>query len=172
MYTGVDRFVLFVEAERARHIKRWRVAALLAALIAVLLTQTQWIPLRPGLGILLAGQMGVALALVSRNLNLSKHLDSRRNGAFGEAALPGWFASEESFVRRLSIFEAGCQMLGFMALGYEFWIVTHSLWLALAIGLVYPATAYLGMARRSNLQRVREIRNEREKQCASGQVIL
>ena len=152
MHSGDDPFRSFLVSERSRHAKRARFAAMMAVLIAILAYQTQWMFLRPGLLILLAGQAGVVLALVLRNAQLSKELP-----------LSDWFEREELFLKRLALFENACQIIGFITLGYELWIATRRLWLALAIGALYPATAYFGMARPRNQQAVRRLRTEKEK---------
>jgi hypothetical protein len=50
-------------------------------------------------------------------------------------------------------------------LAYGFWARTGQLWIALLLGVVYPAVAYVGMARRvqqSQLKRLDSDRHETE----------
>ena len=162
MQGTIDRFLLFVVTERARHTKRLRLPSLMVVLIAILLYQTQWPVLRPGLAILLAGQAGVMVALFLRSVTLAEDLNRRNSGVLDGAAVVAWFAGEEAFVKRLAFFESGCQTLGFAALGYAFWTATQSLWLALAIGLVYPITTYLGITHRRNLKTLRQLEAEKQ----------
>jgi hypothetical protein len=58
-----DRFSSFVAMERSRHGKRLYTAIFVALLIACLLYETQWLMLRPGLLVLLIGQLGDVLGL-------------------------------------------------------------------------------------------------------------
>ncbi len=162
MQGPTDRFSAFLVSERARHIRRLRLAGVIAVLIVVLIYQTQWLMLRPGLAILLAGQLGVVVALLWRNAKLLKDLDSGKRDVLEENAVLAWFQSEERFMRRLMLFESGCQMIGFGALGYGFWMVTRSLWLAIAIGVVYPVSSYLGVTRRRSRDTIRKLRTEKQ----------
>lgn len=169
MHGGKDRFLSFLLLQRALHTKRWRFAAVMALFIAILSYQTQWLILRPGLTILLTGQAGVVFLLLWRNAKLSQDLN-RWKAAAAEEPLPAgaaeeplstWFEAEEKFVKRLAIFETICQMVGFVTLGYEIWVVTRSLLLALAIGVVYPATSYFGITRVRNRKAIRQLRTEK-----------
>ncbi len=157
-----DRFLFFVAVERARHLKQLRFASFVAALIAVLIYRTQWLILRPGLMILLAGQAGAAAFLLWRNTALSKDLNRINVGAMAKEAIPVWFKKEEQFVKHLALLESVCQVIGFVALGYGFWMATRTVWLALAIGVVYPATVYLGMTRVKNLRAIKQLRTEKQ----------
>ena len=159
--SGDDRFLSFLILERAYHAKRLCFAALLATLIAILLYQTQWLMLRPGLTILLFGQVGLVLSLTLRNVKLSKDLDRRKIDTT-EASFPAWLEREELFVKRLAVFESACQIIGFATLGYEIWVPTRSSLLALAIGVLYPATAYFGITRGKNLKAINRLRTEKE----------
>jgi len=156
-----DQFLAFVLLERRRHSQRLYLASLVASLITVLLYQTQWLYLRSGLIVLLAGQVGDVLALLFRRLQLSNDLPEKKSGIVNEVALTGWFEREESFVRHLAFFDAACQVIGFSALGFAFWISTHSLWLALLIGVVYPLTSYFGINRRKKTGTIKELRAKR-----------
>ncbi|MDQ2774834.1 MAG: hypothetical protein M3Y57_07915 [Acidobacteriota bacterium] len=134
----------------------------MAALIALLIYQTQWLLLRPGLTILLAGQVGAVLVLCIKNTKLLRDLDCGKARASEAPDFLAWFDEEETFVRRLAFFQNGCQMIGFVALGYEFWVSTRNLWLAITIGCVYPATVYWGATRRSNLKTIRRLRKQKK----------
>ena len=155
MNTAVDQFFSFVESERTGHVKRLRFAALMCILILALLYRTEWL-LRPGLLILFAGQAGVAMVLFVRSQQLRKTLHSRQIVA-KEDEIADWFEGEKSFVRRVGLFETTCHIGGFAVLGYEFWLASRSLFVALAIGIVYPAAMYFGIIRKRNLKSVRQL---------------
>jgi hypothetical protein len=155
---AIDRFLDFVQLERRRNFRRVYIAGLVAALIAILLYETQWLKLRAGLVVLLIGYLGDILALLLRNVQLSRDLDRKTVESMNEAVYTGWFEREEVFVKRLALFDAACQLIGFVTLGYAFWASTRSLWLSLAIGFVYPITAYFGMTRRKSVEAVEQIR--------------
>jgi hypothetical protein len=157
MNTAVDQFFSFVESERTGRVKRLRFAALMCILILALLYRTEWLILRPGLLILFAGQAGVAMALFVRSQQLRKTLHSRQIGAIQEDEIAAWFEGEKSFVRCLGLFETTCHIGGFAVLGYEFWLASRSLFVALAIGIVYPAAMYFGITRKRNLKSVRQL---------------
>lgn len=157
MHAAFDQFFSFVAIERTGHAKRLRFAGLMCILILVLLYQTQWTNLRPGLVILLVGQAGVALALFFRNSQLMRMLDLQKSETLPEQSIAGWFETESSFLRRLAWFESACQIAGFFLLGYEFWLASRNVWIALAIGVVYPAAMYFGMNRRRNVKAIREL---------------
>ncbi len=158
MNGATDRFVDFAQLERRRNFRRVYIAGVVAALIAILLYETQWLNLRAGLIVLLIGYLGDILALLLKNVQLAKVLDRKKIEAMSEAAFGTWFEREEVFVKRLALFDAACQMIGFLTLGYAFWASTRSLWLSLAIGFVYPVTAYFGMSRRKSLEAIKRIR--------------
>jgi uncharacterized membrane protein len=147
-------FEAFVSGQRQRHGKRLSVAVLVMLLIAVLLSETQWLNLRTGLIVLLAGQAGVVTALLWRRWRLD--IDRRK------APCSAWFVSEERFIQRLTLFETACQVTGFLLLGRALWMATGSLLLALAIGVVYPMTLYVGLTRRKTAASLREIRQIRK----------
>jgi hypothetical protein len=158
---ATDRFLSFVAVERRRHSSRVYVASLVAVLIALLLYQTQWLYLRPGLIVLLGGQVGDVLALLLRSVQLASDMRNKKPGLVTGAALNLWFKREELFIKNLAIFDGACQIIGFLALGYAFWISTSSLALALAIGLVYPVTFQFGISRRKVSGAIKELRNKR-----------
>ncbi len=144
-----------------RNSKQMRFALAVAAVIALLLWQTVWLRLRPPLGILLLGQFGVAVALFMRSKSLA---------ASAKTALPATepqvhktFSEEQSFSFRLATFEYTCQFVGFVWLGYEFWLATRSLPVAILICVVYPLSAYWGLARPRMAKRKRLLKSEEEK---------
>jgi hypothetical protein len=154
-----DRFLDFVLLERGGHFRRVCTTSFVVSLIAFLLYETQWLNLRAGLVVLLIGYLGDVLALLLRNGQLSKDLDRTKMAeAMNEAAYTAWFERDEVFVKRLAVFDTACQMIGFLTLGYAFWVSTRSLWISLAIGFVYPVTAYFGMTRRKSLEAIKQIR--------------
>lgn len=145
-----SRFGQAVALALQRRRKRLRFAALIAVLISALLWRTQWLALRPGLALLLMGQLCATAMLLYRTTALSRALSEARNQPRSDALT--WFASEQTFVRRLALFENSLRFIGFFLLAYGFWQATRSLWLAFAIGVIYPAAAYIGIDRK-NLQR-------------------
>ncbi len=139
-------FLSFVQSQRRSRVKNVITAILTAVLISALLYETQWLSLRPGLIMLLIGQLGSAVALVFRNMQASN-----------EATHPDWFEAEERFLDRLALFDSISLFLGFLALGYAFWVSTESLWLSIAIGIVYPAAFYFGVTRRRRLEAIKKL---------------
>jgi hypothetical protein len=152
-----DRFLSFVTMERGRHTKRLYMAIFLSILIACLLYETQWPMLRPGLLVLLIGQFVDALALYRRNVQLAHDLEQKKVAGLNEVAMGAWFGHQESFIKLLAIFDSSCQAIGFLALGYAFWISTQSLGLALAIGVIYPLTFYLGITRVKTIAAIKRL---------------
>jgi hypothetical protein len=149
---AVERFSSFVSIVRERHVKHMRFALVVAVLIALLLWQTQWIALRPALILLLLGQVGTAAILLNRRTPFSKSPD------LDEAGMLAWFDTEAVFVKYLAVFENGVRAIGLLVLAYEFWMTTRNLWVALALGVVYPMTAYFGMVRGSISRTIRQLR--------------
>lgn len=113
---------------------RLRTSVLAAILIGVLAWYTRWPSLRLGLLILLVGQLALALMLFVR----------KRTGDFQSVD------SEEAFWNRLRLVDNCQRTLGFGVLAYGFWTATHNLWLALALGVLYPAVSALGVFNRRN----------------------
>ena len=68
----------------------------------------------------------------------------KRSGAFQSAD------SEQAFWTRLRLVDNFQRTLGFAVLGYGFWSATHNLWLALALGVLYPVVSALGVFNRRN----------------------
>jgi hypothetical protein len=152
MQSALERFSSFVTLARERHVKLMRFALVVAVLIALLFWQTQWITLRPALFLLLIGQVGTAAILFNRKTALSKRLD------LDEAGMLAWFDTEQTFVKYLAAFENGVRTIGLMVLAYGFWLTTRNLWVALALGVVYPVTAYFGMVRGNISRAIRQLR--------------
>jgi hypothetical protein len=148
-----------------RNRKHLRFAALVAVLIATLLWRTQWITLRPGLIVLLLGQLGATAALVRRGVGLKKRYHQAESGVAFEP--PAWFALEAAFIKRLAVFENTLRLIGFVLLAYGFWIATRSLGLALAIGVVYPIMAYFGIGRANMRRALRDLEIQKRKLEAS-----
>jgi hypothetical protein len=138
-----------------RNRKQLRFAALVTVLIAALLWQTQWLTLRPGLGVLLMGQLCATAMLLYRTAALSKALAETRSRSRSDAL--AWFASEQTFVQRLALFENSLRFVGFLLLAYGFWQATRSLSLAFAIGVIYPVAAHFGISRSNTQKTLREL---------------
>ncbi len=151
MQSAVNQFLSYVTLARSRHLKHVRFALVVAALIALLLWQTQWITLRPALFLLLIGQIGMAAILFNRVRALAKE-----NSA-SEAEMLAWFGMEEAFVKYSALFENGVRTLGLLLLAYGFWVPTRNLWVAVLLGLVYPITAYFGMVRGNISRTIRQL---------------
>jgi len=121
---------------QARNRKRMRFALLVAALIALLLWNTQWPAIRPGLCVLLAGQIALAGFLFFRNRRLRAPVSAAE-----------WLDSDASAKRRAIWLEQGSRGLGFMLLAFGFWRSTGSVIVSVALGLVYPLVSFWGSRR-------------------------
>jgi hypothetical protein len=155
MQSAADRFSSFVTVARERYGKHMRFALVVAVLIALLLWQTQWITLRPALFLLLIGQVGAAAILFNRRMALSKGLN------LDAAGMLAWFDTEEAFVKYSAAFENGVRTIGLMVLAYEFWVSTRNLWIALALGVIYPVIAYFGMVRGNIARAIQQLRTQK-----------
>jgi hypothetical protein len=162
MNGAADQFLSFALVERRRHRQRLYVASVVAVLIVGLLYQTQWVNLRAGLLVLLAGQAGDVLALFLRNAQISRDVERNNAGLLNDAAFSAWFEREEFFIKHLAFFDTACQTIGFLALGYALWISTRSVTIALAIGLLYPITIYFAMTRKKTLAGIRRLRAKKQ----------
>jgi len=121
---------------QARNRKRMRFALLVAALIALLLWNTQWPAIRPGLWVLLIGQMALASFLFFHN---------RRLGPPGSAAE---LLDRDASTRRQAMWlEQGSRVLGFVLLALGFWRSTGNVLVSVALGLVYPLVSFWGFKR-------------------------
>jgi len=134
--TESDEVGKLVAESQARDKKRMRFALLVAALISLLLWNTQWSAIRPGLCVLLAGQMALAAFLFFRN---------RQLGPSGNAA--EWLESDASARRRATWLEQGSRVLGFMLLALGFWRSTGNVLVSVALGLVYPLVSFWAFKR-------------------------
>jgi hypothetical protein len=108
---ATDQFVAFIRVEHDNCVRRARSAALFSILILALLYRTEWTILRPGLAILLIGQLGVAVAYVVQAVRINR--DS--------SVIRIWFDRQRSSVRRAAWFKACCHWAGFAVLGYGLW---------------------------------------------------
>lgn len=166
MHGAPSRFAQAVAHAQQRNSAHLRFAALVSILIGALLWRTQWPTLRPGLIVLLIGQLGATAILLYRSLMLKKKLHEVDSG--GESEPPLWFASEAAFIKRLAIFENSLRIIGFLLLAYGFWKATKSPWLALAIGVVYPIAAYFGIGRANTRRALRDLEIQKNKLDASA----
>jgi hypothetical protein len=124
--------------DRSGITRRLRTSLLAAILIGALAWYTKWPSLRLGLLVLLAGQLGLATMLFLRS----------------RALAPQSADSEETFWSRLRLVDNLQRAIGFAVLGYGFWTATRNLWLALALGVLYPAVCAVGIFnRRDRLRR-------------------
>ena len=85
-----------------------------------------------------------------------------QTGAAEREDLLGWFDRQESFALWSTRAEAGLRTLGFLVLGYGFWLATRSDVIALLLGIGYPGLTYFGMERRNNRRAVQTLRAEKE----------
>lgn len=143
---------ILTRSAKARNQNRLRVSLLIAALIGLLLWKTQWPAIVPGLVILLAGQLGLAIFLAVRNSQLAR-----------PAELEEWFRGEARALRIASWIENFSRMAGFVLLAFGFWQSTRNLVLALALGVVYPAIVYWAMARVRARKEVRQLAAQRNR---------
>lgn len=157
MQDVIARLLHVITLARTRNMKHLRFASLVTILLAALFWRTQWLTLRPGLLVLLAGQLGTALFLVYRTGIISKNLRELQQTAVLSSDVLGWLDAEQTFVKRLAFLENASRVIGFVLLAYGFWVATQSLWLAFAIGVVYPVTAYFGIGRKNTVRTLRDL---------------
>ena len=150
MEEAAHRLSSYLASLRVKNAARVRSNAIISILLALLLWKTQWPSLRLGLLVLLIAYLGSALWLAMRNRRLA-----------GEHDPLSWFNEEERSLRRMMIFETTSRMLGFLILGYGFWVATHSWPLAFLLGVAYPLITYFGLERRAYERRLRSLRAER-----------
>lgn len=125
----------------------------MAIVIAVLLWQTTWLSLRPGLLILLIGQISAAAVFFAHR--------SAIGGTGSCLRMLTWFDGEERFVSFSALVESVFRVVGFVVLAYGFWTATHILWITLILGIVYPLFSYFGVARRNTRQMLNTISRQR-----------
>lgn len=164
MESASDRFRVLVGLTRVRNGERIVSSSFLAILIAVLLWQTQWIALRPGLAVLLFVQAAISLSLAYQNRRFSRAIVNWQTNAPDEPEISGWFDEQTRFVTRLALVENTGRFAGFGLLAYGFWISSHLLWLAIAIGLVYPTIVYFGITRKNQRRAQSELEQNRDKE--------
>jgi hypothetical protein len=162
MGAAVERLCSLSGAVRAHNAKRVRFSLVVALLLAALLWRTTWPSLRPGLIILLLGYFGTAMLFLYRNAKLGAEARQMQNGAFQSDEILGWFDRQESFAVWSTRAEAGLRTVGFLVLGYGFWLATRSDVIALLLGIGYPAVTYFGMERRNNQRAAQTLRTEKE----------
>lgn len=155
-----DSLHSLISETRRRNSKRMRFAEVMAVIFALLLWRTTWIALRPGLAILLAGQIAVIVVLVYRNARLGKDLG--RQGDFGKGEASAWFEGEEAFAKWSGVLENGVRIIGLAVLAYGFWRMTNNLLITLAIGVVYPVSSYFGMMRTTAATTAKKLQKRKE----------
>jgi Ca2+/Na+ antiporter len=121
---------------RRRQKRKIGFSLLIAALIALLLWNTQWPFLKPGLIVLLAGQIAIAAFWTFR-------IRRRQQPDDLDALIEG----EASANRQAVWLENGSRLLGFVLLAIGFWRTTGNVIVSLALGVVYPALSFWGFAR-------------------------
>jgi len=141
---------------------RVRSAVVVAFLLAALLWFTKWPSLRPGLVILLGGQLGLLVILFRRSFAISREMQPVQASNQEKDAFANWFDREARFAKRSGVAENLIRTIGFVMLGYGLWTATGSVPIALALGIVYPAFAYFGMERRKHLRVQRMLQAEND----------
>ncbi len=162
MEAARERVYALMEKARVSNKARVRSAAVVAFLMAALLWLTKWPSLRPGLWILLCGQIVLILILLHRSVLLARKIESWHASSPERDAFAEWFEGETRFTTRLGIIEDLIRTIGFLTLGYGFWTATGSLLIALALGVAYPAFAYFGMERKKHQRAQRTLQAERD----------
>ncbi len=147
---AIETLLSLITELRSRNSRKMRFAEFMAVLLAILLWQTRWLQLRPGLIILLLGQLGLVLLLLNRNLRLSREAERAKSHGLDKVTLLAWFEDEDAFAKRSSRFENVVRIAGLVVLAYGFWAITRNVWIAAAIGVVYPASLYFGMMRQGS----------------------
>lgn len=161
MSSNLDRFRALIIEMRKRNSKRMRFAELMAAIFAALLWKTAWLALRPGLAILLVGQVALVFVLIYRSVRLSRDL-KRPSSDVTKGDVLAWFDDEQAFSTRSRLLENGTRMIGLIVLAYGFWKMTGNVWIAVAIGVVYPASSYFGLMRRTSLSASQYLRKRKD----------
>ncbi len=162
METARERICALMNKARASKMVRIRSAAVIAFLLGALLWFTKWPSLRPGLLILLAGQIGLLAILLLRSFAISREMQHARASNQEKDAFASWFDREARFARRSAIAEDLIRTIGFVMLGYGLWTAIGSVPTALALGVAYPAFAYFGMERRKHLQVQRMLQADKD----------
>lgn len=162
METARERLYALMNTARAGSMLRVKSAAVIAFLMAALFWLTKWPNLRPGLLILLAGQIDLIVILLRRTFTVSREMQQVQESVPGKDAFASWFEGEARFARRLGIIENLIRTIGFLILGYGFWRATGSVLIGFALGVVYPAFAYFGMERRKHRRAKRILQAEKD----------
>jgi hypothetical protein len=160
MSPAVEQLASSVAIARSRISNEIRSAVLLAIVTAALLYFIRWPSLQPGLAIIVASRLIIAFALFRRNRAYRKTLDDVRRDRIQGSSVVSWFDGEERFLKRVKFFYAG-PVVGVMILAYGFWMQTGSLWIAIALGLVYPASITIGIWRMYDVRGIRTLRRQR-----------
>ncbi|MBV8068895.1 MAG: hypothetical protein JO270_03255 [Acidobacteriaceae bacterium] len=147
---AIETLFSFIAELRARNAKRMRFAELMAVLIAVLWWQTTWLALRPGLAVLLIGQLAIVVLVLLRNHELHRTLKLWRDSAASKSEVLAWFEREDAFSQMSTRLENGCRIAGLLLVAYGFWRMTGNVAIAVAIGVLYPLVLYFGMMRKTS----------------------
>lgn len=139
MAPAVDRFYSTVALASSRTSKEIRANLLVALLTAVLLYFIRWPSLRPGLALISLGRLAVALVLRRRKIGYANMLEQAGRRPEAEAWMLSCFDDEERFLKRVKFLYAG-PMIGLAVLAYGLWLQAGNLWIALALGVAYPAS--------------------------------
>jgi hypothetical protein len=161
MRSALGRIEAFAKSAKARNAKRIQSSGLIAVLLGVLLWQTRWPSLRLGLVLLLFSHVGGALLLLYRNRELARDIEALEEQLFDESKMGRWFDREQSWAKRVMLFENISRTAGFLALGYGFWVPTGSVTVAVLLGVMYPAVTYFGLERRSYERRRQALTSEK-----------
>lgn len=160
MAPAADKFSSFVAVAQSRNWKEIRSNLLVAALTAVLLYFIQWPALRPGLTVIVISRVTAAAVLFRRHSSYRKLLGRLRHDDLNTAGMMLWFDEEQNFVRWAKLLYAG-PILGLMILGYGLWVQTRNRWIAIALGLVYPASIAFGVWNANDVRAIRLIRKQK-----------
>ncbi len=162
MGSALERLAALAQGLKVRTARREQTAVVISVLLGVLLWQTKWPSLRPGLTILLLAYVGSALVLLYRTKRLAQDIEQVNEGLFKPDRALHWFDREQAWTRGLMLFETLSRTLGFLVLGYGFYAATGSVTVAIALGVVYPALSFLGLEWRSYERQMRSLGTERE----------
>lgn len=160
MAPAAEKFSSFVALAQSRNFKEIRSNLLVAAVTAVLLYFIQWPALRAGLTVIVVSRVLLAAVSFRRHSSYRKLLDRLSHDDFNTAGMMPWFDEEQKFVSRAKLLYAG-PILGLMILGYGLWVQTRNLWIAIALGVVYPASIAFGVWNANDVRAIRLIRKQR-----------
>ena len=160
MSPAADKFHSIVSLARSRTFKEIRSNLLVALLTAVLLYFIPWTALRPGLALIAIGRLAGAFVLWNRNRTYANTLSRARQSPAAEGWMLPWFDNEERFLKRVKFLYAG-SMIGFAVLAYGFWLQTGNLWIALALGVAYPASVAFGAWHLNDVREIGALRRQK-----------